>query len=292
LAAALLLLAFPLLPARGWRRLAQWLGLGALAFSLPALWTLRQWILLGNARVHPVSSRPFDLRSFVVYLRDNPVVDHTFKNFVGLIGWTGTGGGDVRWFQISGAFLAVWLLLALAAAAWAAFFLWTRVSQKGGWIGRAGALAVFAFCFLWLFSAEVGAALPKRILYSLLAAAPLLAIPALFRRESRREAVLLGSHAVFLLFTAAYLVNSWEAYAIYGQMRATNGRYFFAILPFLVLAFFLPFARLFRPTRRRDAVLAVVLAVLFVNETAFFLLRVVPFYRAAPSSILSTTLSR
>jgi hypothetical protein len=292
LAAALLLLAFPFLPARGWRRLAQWLAMGALAFLLPALWTFRQWILLGNARVHPVSSRPFDLRNFVAYLRDNPVVDHTFKNFVGLIGWTGTGGGDVRWFQISGAFLAVWFLLTLATAAWTAFFLWTRFSGKGGWIGRGGALVVFAFCFLWLFSAEVGTALPKRLLYSLLAAAPLLAIPALFRRDSRHEAVLLGSHAVFLLFTAAYLVNSWEAYAIYGQMRATNGRYFFAVLPFLVLAFCLPFARFFRPTPRRDAVLAVVLAALFVNETAFFLFRVVPFYRAAPSSILSSALSR
>jgi uncharacterized membrane protein YhaH (DUF805 family) len=77
----------------------------------------------------------------------------------------------------------------------------------------------------------------------------------------------------------AYLVNSFEAYQIYGQMRATNGRYFFAVLPFLVLAFVFPAAGLVRRGRWRDIGLLALLAGLFVNETAFFVVKVIPFYR-------------
>ena len=280
-AAALCVLSFPLLSARGAKRFVQWSAIAAVSILLPALWTLRQWILLGNARVHPVSTHPFELRRFLAYLRDYPVVDHTFKNFVGLIGWTGTGGGEVRWFQISGPYLTIYLLLAFAAAASAAVWLWRRASSPAAWLGRFAAGAVFAFSVLWLFSGADGASPPKRLLFGLLAAVPFLAVFELFGENDREDFILLASHAVFLLFAAAYLVNSWEAYEIYGQMRATNGRYFFAVLPFLVLAFCFPFARLVPPGKRRDSLLAAVLALLFFNETAFFLARVVPFYRGA-----------
>jgi hypothetical protein len=280
-AVALVLVSFPWLAARGRTRIAQTLSIGAVSLSLPALWTLRQWILVGNARVHPISNRPFDLASFFEYLRGNPVVDHSFKNFVGLIGWTGTGGGQVRWFQISKGFLAVFVVLALAAAISAAIWLWRRDPHAGRSIGRLAAILVFAFCVLWLFAGPDGSAPPKRLLYSLIAAVPFLAFPYLFPRDVKNESILLASHGVLLFFATAYLVNSWEAYAIYGQMRATNGRYFFAVLPFLVLAFVFPFARLVPRSPRRNAFLAALLAVLFVNETAFFLLRVIPFYRGA-----------
>ena len=88
-----------------------------------------------------------------------------------------------------------------------------------------------------------------------------------------------GSQFVFLVFSLAYLVNSFEAYQIYGQMRATNGRYFFAVLPFLALAFVFPAASLPRRGPRRDAGLLLLLAALFANETAFYILKVIPFYR-------------
>jgi uncharacterized membrane protein YhaH (DUF805 family) len=62
-------------------------------------------------------------------------------------------------------------------------------------------------------------------------------------------------------------------------MRATNGRYFFAVLPFLVLAFVFPASSLVRRGRWRDIGLLALLAALFVNETLFFLLKVIPFYK-------------
>jgi len=278
-AAALWLLCLLRLSARGGRRLAQAIAIGAASLSLPLLWTLRHWWLLGNTRVHPISQKPFDLAGFFAYLRDQPVVDHTFKNFFGLIGWTGTGGGDLRWFQISGVFLAPYLFLALAGAAATAVWLWRPRPGVGRGLAGAAAAIVFGVCFSWLFARADGAEILKRVVYSLLAAVPFLALPLAFRRRPAGEAILVGSQFVFLVFSLAYLANSYEAFQIYGQMRATNGRYFFAVLPFLVLAFVFPAAGLLPKGRRRDIGLLALLAALFVNETAFFLLKVIPFYR-------------
>jgi dolichyl-phosphate-mannose-protein mannosyltransferase len=279
-AAALLLFSWKALASRGWRRAIEWLAMAGLAVSLAALWAVRHVLLLGNARFHPISKEPFSIASFLSYLRNDPVVDHTFKNFVGLIGWTASGAGRVDWFQISGVFLAVWLFVALAAAAASAVRLWK--SDRSPWrnAGRTAALLVFFFGVLWLFSGADGSAPVKRLLYSLLISVPLLALPRIFSRGTPQGELLPAvSCAVFLVFAAAYLVNSWEAYAIYGSMRATNGRYFFAVLPWIGLAFGLPAAGLLARVRRREALLLAVPAALFVNETLFFLLRVIPFSR-------------
>jgi len=119
------------------------------------------------------------------------------------------------------------------------------------------------------------------VLYGLLLAVPLLAQPRLFSSDAQADLFPSMSQAIFLLFAVAYLVNSWEGYEIYHAMRATNGRYFFAVLPWIGLAFVLPAVRLFRAGRARNMALLGILALLFLNETAFFLLRVMPFYRGA-----------
>jgi hypothetical protein len=56
------------------------------------------------------------------------------------------------------------------------------------------------------------------------------------------------------------------------------------VLPFLAIAFVFPAARLVTDRRRRDLVLAVSAAALVLDETAFFLLQVIPFYRSGPFS--------
>ena len=282
-AVILLALIAPRLSGTPGRKIVLAASLGAIALAPPAAWALRHWILLGNARVHPLSRRPFDPASFLSYLRRDPVVDHTFKNFVGLIGWTGTGGGEVRWFQISGGYLAPFLLLALAVASATAWILARRAASERRWISLAVFAAVFVFGMVWLFADGDGAVLPKRLLYSLLLSVPLLAVVPAFRRGDP-DAPILGSHAVFLVFGAAYLVNSWEAFDIYGQMRATNGRYFFAILPFLAMAWGLPAARRLVRMRAGGVLVLVPLAALFLDEAAFFLFRVIPFYRSGPFS--------
>jgi dolichyl-phosphate-mannose-protein mannosyltransferase len=110
-AAVLVTAIFFSLSARGAQRFVQWLAIAGAAASLPALWLVRHRMLLPGVAAHPTGQPQFDL-GFFAYLARYPVLDHTFKNFVGLIGWTGTGGGQLRWFQIDGPYLLVYLCLA------------------------------------------------------------------------------------------------------------------------------------------------------------------------------------
>jgi len=283
IALALLLLVPGRLAATGARRIAQWAGVAAIALSLPGLWVLRQWATAGRSAVHPLSGRGLDPAGFLAYLRDLPVADHTFKNFVGLMGWTGTGAGEVRWFQISGIFLFPWLVAALASLLLTAAWCW-RTDRESGigpgtWLlGWAPAVTVFLFAFGALLGRHGGGSLVKGLLYALLLAVSFLAIPRAWTRRRRTEAAVFSSLFAILVFSLFYLFNGWEAFRNTGQMRATHGRYFFVALPFLLSGFALPGFLLLRPGRLRDALLAGALLLLAANEAAFFLLRVLPFY--------------
>ena len=125
-----------------------------------------------------------------------------------------------------------------------------------------------------------GIGLVKRLAYSLLIAVLFLGAPRLLGAAESRARIVFVSQLCVLVFTAAYLANSFESFRANGEMRATNGRYFFAVLPFLGLGYFVPAALALPGGRRRRLALAAVFAALFVDELAFFLLRVVPFYRA------------
>jgi 4-amino-4-deoxy-L-arabinose transferase-like glycosyltransferase len=282
--AVLVLAAAFLLASRGAQRVRHWLAIAAVAASLPALWLLRHRLVLPGVAAHPTGAPRFDLDVFS-YLTRYPVLDHTFKNLVGLIGWTGSGGGDLRWFQIDGPYLLVYLLLAGAAATLAA--LWLERQQPAHpfpravpFISRALALGAFAVCFFVFLGGYGGAGLVKRLVYSLLIAVLLLGAPRVLGAADSRARIVFISQLSVLVFTAAYLANSFEGFRAHGEMRATNGRYFFAVLPLLGLAYFTPAALALPSGRRRQLVLAGVFAALLLDELAFFLLRVVPFYRA------------
>jgi 4-amino-4-deoxy-L-arabinose transferase-like glycosyltransferase len=280
--AVLVLAAAFLLHSRGSRRVRQWLAVASVAASLPALWLLRHRLLLPGVAAHPTGAPSVDL-GVVSYLTHYPVLDHTFKNFVGLIGWTGSGGGNVRWFQIDGPYLLVYLLLASAAAILAAA--WTLQQEHPSpravvLVSSALAASAFAACFFVFLGGYGGVGLVKRFAYSLLIAVPFLGAPRLLGAAESRARIVFVSQLCVLVFTAAYLANSFEGFRAHGQMRATNGRYFFAVLPFLGLGYFVPAALVLPPGQRRRLALAAVFAALCVDELAFFLLRVVPFYRA------------
>ncbi|HEY7863925.1 MAG TPA: glycosyltransferase family 39 protein, partial [Thermoanaerobaculia bacterium] len=266
------------LASRGARRVWQWAATAVMALALPALWALRHRLLSVASPLHVTSGDPLSLSGLASYLRSNPVIDHTFKNFIGLIGWTGTGGGEVAWFQISGVFLAPFLLLAIALSV--GTILWLAAGSPASRVRRASALAsVAALASLTILAAPTsGGALAKGLVYALLVATSVFALTWMLRPRNSDDATVAESHFVLLAFAAAYLVNSWQAFRITGEMRATNGRYFFAVLPFLLLAFFLPAFRAWAQRFPARLLLGVPL-VLAVNEAAFFAVRVLPFYR-------------
>jgi hypothetical protein len=282
--AVLVLAAALLLESRGAQRARQWLAVAAVAASLPALWLLRHWLLLPGVAAHPTGAPSFDLDVFSFMTR-YPVLDHTFKNFVGLIGWTGTGRGDLHWFQIDGPYLLVYLILASGAAILAAYWIERQELEHPSpravvLLSRALAFGAFAVCFFAFLGGYGGVGRIKRFAYSLLVAVLFLGAPRVLAAADSRARVVFVSQLSVLVFTAAYLANSFESFRAHGEMRATNGRYFFAVLPFLGLGYFEPAALALSPGWRRHLALAAVFAALLLDEIVFFLLRVVPFYSA------------
>jgi hypothetical protein len=265
----------------GVRKAGRWLLAAALALAIPALWLLRNWKIVGHPLVYSTPGS-FSIRRLLRLLAEEPVFDHTFKNFLGLIGWMGSG--ELRWFQISGRFLAPFLLTALLAAGCAAVWLWKDTAglpPGDRSLVRLLPLVVFAAALLPALPPDRPGALFKQVLYALLLALPLFSLALLFEKSDARRETIRSSQWVVLVFTAAYLWNVWRGHAIYGEMRAVHGRYFFAILPFLLLAVAYPAALLWPRGRGRDAALLGLLLLLGVTESAFFLLKVIPFYRGA-----------
>ena len=273
------------------RRLVRTAACAAVAFSTTILWAVWRGKVPGTdanpaaAAGVPQAATPANL---LRTLRDAPVLDHTFKNFFGLIGWTGTGGGEVRWFQISGAFLAVYVAAAALAAALAAVWIARRdfgsaaglrpdAPSRASW---ALAAAVFAATLAGLGPGSP-TAWPKLAVYALLLAVPALSLPRVWRRRGIPEDAVFTSQFAVAAFAAAYLLHVLRNAVETGELRGTHGRYFFVALGFLLPAFVLPAADAVGERTARNRALAVAALALLADAAAFFVLRTLPFYGAA-----------
>ena len=88
------------------------------------------------------------------------------------------------------------------------------------------------------------------------------------------DRLMLYALVVFLFFTAVLM---WQVYGIYlldGRMRATHGRYFYPVVPFMLVALAVSVYRLRIP----GLLLAVLTAGLAIMELETFVLQALPFY--------------
>lgn len=255
------------------------------ALSTTGLWALWRGQVPGSdSRPAAGPARAATPLSFFEMLRDTPILDHTFKNFFGLIGWTGTGKGAVAWFQISGPFLAPYLLLAALLSVLTAAWLWKRdgaaARDSVTAASRALAGAVFLAGFAWLAS-RPSTVWPKLLVYCLFAAVLCLSVLRVWRPRRAPESAVYSAQWAVLVFLVSYLVHIVRHSLAAGLVHGTHGRYFFVVLAFLLPAFVLPAAMSLEGWTGRNRALVWTVLVLFANETAFFLLRVLPFYRGA-----------
>jgi hypothetical protein len=268
-------------PGRIFARVAGSAALAIVALSTTAFW----WAMrLGGIPTPPAARPRHGAAAFFDAVRDLPIADHTLKNFLGLIGWTSSG--PVRWFQISGPFLAADAAVIAAVAALAAAWTW-RNDFRGGTtarIPRAAAWslagAVFAASFAWLVSRPAVSPV-KLLLESVLFALPFLA--ATPRPAATPEEIAVSTSRLAILgFSLAYFWNVARSYLLTGEMRGAHGRYFFVVLGFLLVGLYVPAVDFLRGWRGRNRALAAAVALVLVNEGAFYAIRVIPFYRGAP----------
>lgn len=288
-AVPLALALLPLMPAhlegRPGHRLVRAASAAVVALSTTGLWALWRGQVPGaDARPAAGPAHATTPLSFFEMLRDTPILDHTFKNFFGLIGWTGTGRGAVSWFQVSGVFLAPYLFLAALLSVLTAVWVWKRdggaVRDAVTTTSWALSAAAFLTSFAWLAS-RPSTAWPKLLVYCVLAAVLCLSVLRVWRPRRAPESAVHSAQWAVLVFLAAYLVHIVRHSLAAGLVHGTHGRYFFVVLAFLLPALVLPAAAwLARRTWRNRALFWAVL-VLLADETAFFLLRVLPFYRGA-----------
>jgi hypothetical protein len=267
-------------PGRIFTKVAGSAGLAIVALSTTALW----WAMrLGGIPTPPAARPRHGAAAFFDAFRALPIADHTLKNFLGLIGWTSSG--PVRWFQISGPFLAIDAAVIASVGALAAAWTWrndfrqgapARISRAAAWI-LAG--AVFAAGFVWLVSRPAVSPV-KLLLESALFALPFLA--ATPRPSATPEEVAVSTSRLTVLgFSLAYFWNVARSYLLTGEMRGAHGRYFFVALGFLLAGFYVPAVDFLRGWRGRNRALAAAVALVLVNEAAFYAIRVIPFYRGA-----------
>ena len=293
-------------PVRHW--LKHLSGVTAVMLLIPLAWMLRNLVYFGDPTYTTVTNAIWRMdtpltESFYTYIHSQPVIDHFILNFYGLLGWIGTGGGKLNWFQVAGAPRAAFSLILFATGLlinvsllitlWQAFrirtgFFTERVSRPGivKWLSstpvKAGLLAS------GLVVAMVGAVTicigshpaphpmgEARILYAaLLVFAGMVALVPLLYVTEPLDRLMLYALVVFLFFTA---VMMWQVYGIYlldGRMRATHGRYFYPVVPFMLVALAVSVYRLRIP----GLLLAVLTAGLAIMELETFVLQALPFY--------------
>jgi hypothetical protein len=282
--------------------------LAVTALAVPSIWFIRNLIVYGNAFADStntiVSFRFQDdplKEPFTAFLQAEPVIEHFFINFFGLIGWIGKGAGEVAWFQIGAPYLTVYKAVVVSAlflsCVWfvksiVRYSSDLTVSSRSPFtvialhrnLPRKSLFALVAIpvisgmcasvLFLWSVN---GPARSGSITFSVMLMVFLFIASTVIFTAPIPEKYRPIFYSV-LLFGFFSCVLGWQIYKLYlldGRMRATHGRYFYPLLGTIVISFVVPATLLLGRTAERLA-LPTALTLCFV-EAAFFFNKVVPY---------------
>lgn len=213
-------------------------------FTPACLWILRNLVVIGQA--FPGSSLIYDREiveiGFFELMRAFPFWQHILVNFIGLLGWNGSGdgvlatvaadGGAGRYFLGYLAALSVGVLVSPIAG---------KMPMRTRWLIACTGLLLLA----WVFSQPPVVVLAKWTAWLLLGA--LVCSIAIHARAFVTGAgdadgkgwLLVAGALCVLCFAFLFYHHLWSIFA--GAMRATHGRYFYPVVPFLFLVLAWPF---------------------------------------------------
>lgn len=256
-----------------WRhRLSHMAAIGLVTFLPITVWMICNFLnfgnplvdssMLGPERVH-VSIGPWGFMSL------QPFWQHTFFNYVGLIGWA--HDGTLRWLQISGFplrfFMGAVLLTCLLVPL-------DSVLQRWGSL-RSHLLLLFAALALTIYVAHTQLKLTAA---SWTCAGIVVAMVwsgaghiRLAWRGDAQSIMLLSASICAIFFSSLYFFHLWHGYE--GALRASHGRYMYPVLPFFVLVLAWPWRS---PRLARAGLIGAVLSMVVCDS--FYLHHVFRFY--------------
>lgn len=276
------------------------------AVSLPAAWMLRNWLHFGNPFYTSVNEGEFSLaqplpETFTDYLSQQPVLELFIRNFYGMIGWRGTGLGPAGMLQVHGIPSSLFAVILVVATAIIAIYvlcitfgnLNSTVKSKGSfaslsslsfnnrysstfkhWLFLFCALASAYFIFYTSYASSNFSGYMYITAVSLLVFSCIIALSqVLYTTDSTDRVALLGLVIVFF-FVTTILYQVYQLYILDGRLRGVQGRYFYPIVPLLLLCLSVAADRLRLPSW--TVVLSV--ALLGFAELEAFLSQIIPFY--------------
>jgi hypothetical protein len=286
------------------KKVAHSFAIAGTALLLPGMWLLRNLIHFGDPFQVAKGARALEgsNASFLEYLSLFPVIEHFVINFIGLLGWMGTGEGQMHWFQVyDGPRTAFSIALLFIAMAIALFLVRQAISspqsmeseQTGSaWSAIAQTLRnriPSGLLKVLFFTASFGAAAvvfalstnhagdfgwARLLTASLLVFSGVFAMGLLLSPLTPGHRLACCSLLVFLFFSAVLLNQVYGSYLWYGVMRATHGRYFYPVIPVLLIAA----GMALKDLRVPPWVIVVLAIVLAYFELETFLTQAVPFY--------------
>lgn len=277
-----------------------------IGFFLPGLWLIRNLLEYGNPLATALSILPEwrpptkDLSvPFIEFLKNQPIIEQLYLNFIGLMGGIGKSAGQSKMFQILPPFLTVYvtigIVLCLTSLLWYFKVLYSApynssdcknlslieiVPQRTKkitkyWLILFAFLALCSLFFTHYFIRYSSASFLIVPLFSIITACCLLANAVFFLPIPPAKRHFFYSALIFAFFSCILLAQIHSLFQGYGRLRAVHGRYFYPLLGMLVLAFIIP--GLLFMGRLAERLALPVAIVVCVNEAAFYFLKVLPY---------------
>ena len=293
-------------PIKSWVKHA--FGIALLTLLSPLAWMSRNMVYFGNpfytsvTDMKPRLTESLD-HSFFDYLQLQPVLEHFMLNFYGLIGWNGTGIGKLKWFQVNGmpreVFSMLIFILSCISVIYVLMLLYRTFKLNSpqltgnsmmSWANNliiknclsrkllvlmliiGGILAVYLSMKSYAAPSLFGSM--RVFSVGILIFAAILAMALLFLTPDPVDRVALYGLVLLFVFGMIILYQVYGVYLVDGRLRAAHGRYFYPVIPILLLSISIAVLRLRVPA----FFIAVVTLILAYVELETYLLQAIPFY--------------
>jgi len=211
--------------------------LALVSLSLPALWMLRQYFNFGNPFITASSfgkwklDNPLEI-SFMGFIEQQPVLEHFFNNFYGLIGWTGSGLGEVRWFQVGGfPYQCFSVSIFLLSVLFVCLFLLDIKKNINHYMIFLFFLIFILFQFyIKMFCCGDFFSIIRNNTFILWFSVFAFSFIYIFVKPDFFSKIISYSLFVCGFMVAVVLSEVYEIYLLDGRMRATHGRYFYPLI--------------------------------------------------------------